>query len=263
MSGELRPAGLTVEGVDLQIGEVSILETVSIEVPAGSAVGLIGANGSGKSSLLNIISGYYKPSSGRVLVNGQETTGLSPDRVTARGVGRSFQSIGRMQDLMVREYVALGLEPVWKVGRVASMFGLPRSIRAEREALDASDQLIRDFAVDQYAHTVLRECPYGVRKIADLLRAVISEPSVLLLDEPTSGVAASDRQMIARLIGQWRSRSTCSLVLVDHDVSFVAELVGEMVALSAGRVIGAGSPTDVLTDPQVMATFVGESAADE
>lgn len=259
MNAEQRPAGLMVDGIDLQIGEVTILEQVSFEVPAGGAVGLIGANGSGKSSLLNVISGYYRPSSGRVLVNGKDTTGLSPDRVTARGVGRSFQSIGRMQDLTVREYVALGLEPVWKVGRIASMFGLPSSIRAERRALETSDQLIADFGVDEYAATVLRECPYGVRKIADLLRAVISEPSVLLLDEPTSGVAAADRQMIARLIQQWHSRSTCSLVLVDHDVSFVADLVTQMVALSAGRVIGSGNPSVVLTDPQVMATFVGES----
>lgn len=258
-----RPAGLTVEDVTLQIGEVSILEHVSIEVAAGSAVGLIGANGSGKSSLLNVISGYYKPSHGRVLVNGQETMGLSPDRVTARGVGRSFQSIGRMQDLTVREYVTLGFEPVWKVGRVASMFGFPRSIKAEREAFAASDQIILDFGIEEYAHTVLRECPYGVRKIADLLRAVISKPSVLLLDEPTSGVAASDRQMIAGLIDQWRARSSCSLVLVDHDVSFVADLVEEMVALSAGHVIGAGRPADVLRNAQVMATFVGESGTDE
>jgi branched-chain amino acid transport system ATP-binding protein len=263
MTGTIQKAGgLSIEGVGLQIGEVRILEQVTIDVGAGQATGLIGANGSGKSSLLNVVSGYYRPSRGRVLVNGADTTGLRPERVSARGVGRSFQSIGRMQDLTVREYVTLGLEPVWSVGKVASLLFLPRSARAERRAFEKTDALTSDFGIDAYAQTMLRECPYGVRKIADLLRAVISEPSVLLLDEPTSGVAASDRRMISQLIAQWRSRSNCSIVLVDHDVSFVAGVVDEMVALSAGRVIDAGRPADVLANPQVMATFVGEGEVD-
>lgn len=254
------PGGIVVSDVSLAIAGIRILDSISFTVKPDETVGLIGANGSGKSSVLNVISGYYRPTRGRVFLGGTEITSMKPDRIASSGVGRSFQSINRMEELTVWECIALGLEPAWPSRRLAGLLGLSSSRASEAKAREDAIEFATSFGIGEYAKARLRDCPYGVRKVADLLRSIVSQPRVLLLDEPTSGVAASDRKSIAELIRNWRKKYSCSIVIVDHDVSFVSELTSSLVALSAGKIIASGDRDAVLGNPAVLATFVGEAA---
>jgi ABC-type branched-subunit amino acid transport system ATPase component len=162
-----------------------------------------------------------------------------------------------MSDLTVRENVMLGLEPVWKAGGLAAVLGLPSSRRAESEARQQASQIIGEFDLGPYENRLLSACPYGVRKVADLLRAMVSSPRLLLLDEPTSGVSMDDRQDILELIRAWTTRTECSTVVVDHDIEFVTALAGSLVALVGGAVAATGGVSEVLNNDEVVATFVG------
>jgi ABC-type branched-subunit amino acid transport system ATPase component len=248
---------LNVTNVSLTLSGVRILRDVYLNVAVGQTVGLLGANGSGKSSLLNVISGYYRPTVGTVHIDGANVDGWGPAKIAAHRVGRSFQSIGRMSDLTVRENVMLGLEPVWKAGGLAAVLGLPSSRRAESEARQQASQIIGEFDLGPYENRLLSACPYGVRKVADLLRAMVSSPRLLLLDEPTSGVSMDDRQDILELIRAWTTRTECSTVVVDHDIEFVTALAGSLVALVGGAVAATGGVSEVLNNDEVVATFVG------
>lgn len=250
---------LRVDGVVLKLSDVLILRGVSLAVDPAQTVGLLGANGSGKSSLLNVISGYYRPSAGSVRLDGVDVVGWSPARIAASRVGRSFQSIGRMEDLTVLENVMLGLEPVWQVRGLTTVLGLRSSRRAEAEARQRASEIIAEFDLSAYQDRLLSACPYGVRKVADLLRAMVSSPRLLLLDEPTSGVSMEDRRYILELIRAWTARTSCSTVVVDHDIEFVTALAHSVVALVGGAVAASGGVAEVLSDEQVMATFVGSA----
>ncbi|TXL60747.1 ABC transporter ATP-binding protein [Aeromicrobium terrae] len=251
---------VSLDGVCLAIGEVDILDSVTFDVAEGETVGLIGANGSGKSSILNVMSGYYSPTAGAVRVRGHDVTKIRAERVPRYGVGRSFQSVGAIKDLTVRELIALGVEPAWPSSLVASLLGLRAGRSAERSALDRAGALADEYGLGQFIGVRLDEAPYGVRKMADLLRVFVGEPSVLLLDEPASGVAKADRSAIVDLISQWRERSGGSVVLVDHDVAFVVRLASRLVALSSGRVVAVGPVDHVLRDDAVVESFLGSSA---
>ncbi|WP_151772350.1 ABC transporter ATP-binding protein [Streptomyces abyssomicinicus] len=250
---------LRVDAVVLKLSDVLILRGVSLAVEPARTLGLLGANGSGKSSLLNVVSGYYRPSAGSVRLDGIDMAGRSPARVAASGVGRSFQSIGRMEDLTVLENVLLGLEPVWRARGLAAVLGLPSSRRAEAEARQRASQIIAEFDLAAYRDRLLSACPYGVRKVADLLRAMVSSPRLLLLDEPTSGVSTDDRRHILELIRAWTARTNCSTVVVDHDIEFVSALADSVVALVGGSVVASGAVAEVLGNEQVLATFVGSA----
>ncbi|MGE0841579.1 ABC transporter ATP-binding protein [Pseudonocardia sp.] len=251
---------LDVRDVTVRFGDLTVLDNVRMEVGLGEIVGLIGSNGSGKSSLLNVASGYYQPSEGEALISGMSTSHLSPEGVARLGVGRSFQNIGSLQELTAGEYMMLGLETDWAVGLAPALLSLRSSRRAER----AAREIVRGWAeragVVDYVGVPLKHCPYGVRKIADIVRAVIAGPTLLLLDEPTSGVASGDRAMIADLIRMLVEGSDRSIVVVDHDVEFVSSLATSMVALAAGRVIARGATTEVLADRAVVDTFIGHAS---
>ena len=250
---------LLVESVSLELTGVKILRDVNMVVESGQTVGLLGANGSGKSSLLNVVSGYYKPTAGSVFIDGRDVRSWGPARIASHRVGRSFQSIGRMSDLTVLENVMLGLEPVWKTTSIAAVLGLPSSRRAEADARRQASKIIGEFELGAYEHKLLSTCPYGVRKVADLLRSMVSAPRLLLLDEPTSGVSMDDRKDILELIRAWSTRTGCSTVVVDHDIEFVTALADSLVALVGGAVAASGGTSEVLNNQDVIATFLGTS----
>lgn len=264
----------TVEGADVQdsavlldvcdvtvrFGDLTVLDAVRMQVGLGEIVGLIGSNGSGKSSLLNVASGYYQPSEGEATITGISISALSPEGVARLGVGRSFQNIGSLQELTTGEYMMLGLETDWAVGLAPALLSLRSSRRAEQAARETVRGWAERAGVADYLGVPLKHCPYGVRKIADIVRAVIAGPTLLLLDEPTSGVASGDRAMIADLIRTLVEGTNRSVVVVDHDVEFVSSLAGSMVALAAGRVIARGPTAEVLADRAVVDTFIGHAS---
>jgi branched-chain amino acid transport system ATP-binding protein len=248
---------LSVEGICLKIGDLMILSAVDMTVGAGQVVGLIGSNGSGKSSLLNVISRYYRQTSGTVTLDGAEVSRLPPHSLAIRGVGRSFQSVGSVTGLTIYEYLCVGLEAHWGIGPGRTMFCLPSARRMEGNATKRVKEYARRTQLERYLDSPIERCPYGVRKIADVTRAILTGSRLLLLDEPSSGVSEADRRLIADVIRDVTADGDRAILIVDHDIEFVSNLASTLVALSAGTVIGRGLAADVLRTPEVVETFIG------
>jgi ABC-type branched-subunit amino acid transport system ATPase component len=258
-----RPVVLDVREAGLRIGGVMPLDDVSLALRAGQVVGLVGPNGAGKTSLLNAISGYYQLDRGSIHVSGVEVRGRSPHGVVELGVSRSFQAVGHVADLTVADLVMIGFEASWKTGVVVTYLGLPMGGRAERRARQEATSMLEDSGLLPYSDIRLRDCPYGIRKMADLLRAFAGRPRLLLLDEPTSGVSDTERPEIARLLRQYLDRSGAAALVVDHDVDFVSSLCNELVVLAAGRKIAEGPTKDVLKAVAVRRAFTGRLESDD
>jgi len=249
--------------VDLQLRDVTVrfgglvaVDSVSFEVTRGETFGVIGPNGAGKSTLLNAISGLVRLSGGTVHVVGQPVHGLRPDQRTRLGVGRTFQAAEVFNDFRVTDYVSLGRLRHQRASLIATALRLPSIVRAEREESRRARETLSRFGLDEVAESTLKELPYGVRKLADLVRVLAGEPALMLLDEPTSGTATSDRLMLGRVLAQARADGV-SIVVVDHDVQFVSDSCDRLLVMDAGAEIACGEPGEVLERPEVQAAYVG------
>jgi branched-chain amino acid transport system ATP-binding protein len=253
----------TMSEVDLQVRDVTVrfgglvaVDSVSFDVTRGETFGVIGPNGAGKSTLLNAISGLVRVSGGTVHVVGAPVHGLRPDQRTRLGVGRTFQAAEVFNDFRVIDYVSLGRLRHQRASLIATALRLPSIVAAERDEASRAREILARFDLEEVAGTVLKELPYGVRKLVDLVRVLAGEPALMLLDEPTSGTATSDRLMLAQVLEQARGDGV-SIVVVDHDVQFVSDRCDRLLVMDAGAEIASGEPGEVLERPEVQAAYVG------
>jgi ABC-type branched-subunit amino acid transport system ATPase component len=182
---------------------------------------------------------------------------MPPNRVAALGVGRSFQAVGSFEELSAADYVMVGTDVAWRASPWLSLVTLPQLHRAEKRHRKATRELAEAAGIAADIDRPLRHCPYGMRKIADVIRAVAGEPSILLLDEPISGVGAMGVPAIKKFIEDYADRSSAAILMVDHDVGFVSSVCDRLIALSAGKLIADGPREKVLKDPAVVRTFLG------
>jgi branched-chain amino acid transport system ATP-binding protein len=247
---------LSVRDVTVRFGGLVAVDSVSFEVTRGETFGVIGPNGAGKSTLLNGISGLVRLSGGTVHLVGEPVHGLRPDQRTRLGVGRTFQAAEVFNDFLVIDYVSLGRLRHQRASLLATALRLPSVVAAERaETRRARDNLAR-FGLEDVAGVALKELPYGVRKLVDLVRVLAGEPRLMLLDEPTSGTATTDRLMLAQVLAQARADGV-SIVVVDHDVQFVSDSCDRLLVMDSGCDIATGEPAEVLSRPAVQAAYVG------
>jgi branched-chain amino acid transport system ATP-binding protein len=253
---------VSVESVTMQFHGLVVLRDVSVSVEAGSAVAIIGPNGSGKTTLLNVISGIYRPVSGRVRVGERPVTGIRPHRVARLGVGRTFQHVELPRDLTLLRIALLGRHTRMKPGVVSYSFGLPYFNKTEREHRAAALDALRLVELDHLADYEVGELPYGIGKRADLARALAGEPSVLLLDEPAAGMNDRERQDLLRLLNRIRAEKGLSLVVIEHDMTFVTSLCSHAVVLVGGEKIFDDSIERLRSDDGVMAALLGGSVGE-
>ncbi len=243
--------------VSVQLGSVRALDGVSVTFEEGIRVGVVGPNGAGKTTLANVVCGYYHPITGRIAIHGTDVTRLAPARIAQLGVGRSLQSVGRVQGITALQFLTLGLETRWPVGLAHTVLGTPAGRRTERWARATATSLLEEMDLARYGPVPLEDCPYGVRKYVDVLRTLVGRARVVLLDEPTSGLSDEERSEMHYLLARWTSESPTTLLLIDHDVGFVRGLCSRSVALDAGKLVAAGPTDEVLADPRVIRSFTG------
>jgi branched-chain amino acid transport system ATP-binding protein len=249
-------ARLDVAGVVVAFGGLKAVDDVSFVVAPGETFGIIGPNGAGKTTLLNAVSGLVPLQQGTVRLDGAELHGLRPDQRTARGVSRTFQAAEVFNEFRVRDYVSLGRLSGQRQSVVGAALRLPGIIRAERAERADVERLLATYGLSHIADEVLRELPYGVRKLVDILRALFGRPLVLLLDEPTSGTATSDRVALREALQQ-AGQDGLTTVVVDHDVQFVSDLCDRLLVVDFGQELGTGAPAEVLARADVRAAYVG------
>jgi ABC-type branched-subunit amino acid transport system ATPase component len=259
VTGTRHPAQLDVEDVSVRFGGVHALNGVTFTAAAGSIVGLIGANGSGKTTTLDVISGLVKPQSGRVRLDGTDLGEYLPEERLGVGMVRSFQDCRLYPELSVLDVLLLSEDARHEVAVLSTTLRLPWARRAERRKHEAVDQVIAAFGLERFRHHRTAELSTGTRRVVDLASIVLARPRLLLLDEPTAGIAQREAEAFIPLLRRIHEVADTTIVLVEHDVPLVFELCSTVVVMELGQVVVAGPPEQVRADPKALAAYLGAS----
>jgi ABC-type branched-subunit amino acid transport system ATPase component len=251
---------LEVSGVSLSFGGLRVLDDVGLRVAEGEIVGLIGGNGAGKTTLLNVISGVLRPSEGSVRVFGTELVALGPEFRPSFGLARSFQNARLFPGLTVVESVQVALARQWRVSTFAAAVGAPWVRSLDRRTRAEAEAIVERLGLSPWADSLASDLSTGTRRICDLAMQVAAGPKLLLLDEPTAGVAQRECEMFPPLLRRIRDELGCAIVIVEHDMPMLMSLCYRVYALEAGRVIAEGAPAEVRDNPQVIASYLGTDA---
>ncbi|MEO7430214.1 MAG: MFS transporter, partial [Acidimicrobiales bacterium] len=254
---ELVPV-LELSGITKRFGGIVAVDDTSFTLHRGEILGLIGPNGAGKTTIFDLISGFLIPDGGRINFDGENVTDLAPDRRAWLGLGRSFQDARLVPSLTVAENVAIGLERHLEVrDHVASMLGLPGVVRLEEDVAWTVDDLIEMMNLGAFRDKFVRELSTGSRRIVDLAMCIAHDPKVLLLDEPSSGIAQAETEALGPLLQQIQTETGCALLVIEHDMPLITSVSDRMIALELGRPIVEGTPEEVTTDARVVASYLG------
>ena len=251
-------AVLTLSSVTKSFGGLAVIDDVSFAIGKGSRSALIGPNGAGKTTIFNLLSGIYEVNSGRMFLDGADITHVpARDRINF-GMSRSFQNIRLMPHLSTVENVMLGQH------HLATSFKdifYPLGLRPKNKWAEQARASLSEAGLDTYAGQVVSELPYGVQKRIEVVRALMSDPKLLLLDEPAAGLDAVEANELQALLEKVSSSGT-TLLVVEHDMNFVRNLCQNVVVLNFGRKIFEGTPEEVGKDPQVLEAYLGGDASD-
>jgi branched-chain amino acid transport system ATP-binding protein len=255
-SGAQGPGSLEVKFLSLRFGGLVALDDVSLDVPAGEIVGIIGPNGAGKTSLFNVVSGFLKPQAGEILYNSRRINGVRPHELNALGIARTLQGLGLWRGLTVLENVMVGARRAARPGFASALLGSGRSDRYEAALTDLARDQLRLLGIELFADRYPGVLPYGIQKWVSLARALVSRPALLLLDEPASGLTATEIKELADLLRSLRAHM--SIALVEHRLDLIMNVCERVHVLDFGRLIASGPPELVQKDRAVTDAYLGE-----
>lgn len=246
---------LEVRELTLRFGGIQALGGVDLRVTEGETLAVIGPNGSGKTSLFNCITGLYRPTSGSIALRGESLAGLSPDRVTARGIARTFQNLRLFFNMTVLDNLMLGRHLHFRKSLWAAALRLRREEVRHRERCE---EILEFLDLEAWRDTRVGGCAYGVQKRVELGRALATEPRLLLLDEPVSGLTAEEKDEVSYWIHEIRGRFEVTVLLVEHDLRVASRLASRMVVLDRGEKLTEGTPDEVQQHPGVVRAYLGD-----
>jgi len=256
MNATAQEAGLTARNLSVTFGGLAALEDVSLAVAPGEVVGVIGPNGAGKTTLFNVVCGFVRPHSGTLAFRGRQMLRHHPHDLARLGIARTLQGVGLWRGLTVAENVMAGANARLHSDLGSSLLGLWRSSREESQLRHTTMDLLEGLRIAEYANWFPQALPYAVQKQVALARALMSEPTLLLLDEPASGLSALEMAELGERIQGLRSKM--GVLLVEHHMDFVMPNCDRLVVLNFGRVIATGTPDEVRADPEVTTAYLGE-----
>ena len=248
---------LSARNLSVRFGGVLAVNDVSFDVKAGEVFTLIGPNGAGKTTVFNLISRIYTPTSGSIDFDGQPLTKLPPHKVAPLGIARTFQNIELFEHATVLQNLLIGRHVHRRTGLWQEVFFTPAARRAEVEARGKVEQVIDLLDLQHHRDATVAGLPYGVRKVVELARALCTQPRLLLLDEPSSGLNVEETEDMAFWIQDIQKELGITVLMVEHDMTLVSKVSDRVLAMNQGEVLAMGTPREVQTHPGVVEAYLG------
>ncbi|MCR4567390.1 MAG: ABC transporter ATP-binding protein [Pseudobutyrivibrio sp.] len=249
---------LEVTNLGISFGGLRAVDEFNISIEEGELYGLIGPNGAGKTTVFNMLTGIYKPTDGKIFLDGTDITGKKTAEINKAGVARTFQNIRLFGDQSVLDNVKIGLHNSFKYGTATGIFRLPKFFNTEKKMDEKALEILSVFGLDKFADVLASNLPYGKQRQLEIARALATNPKLLLLDEPAAGMNPNETKDLMNTIALIRKEFGVTILLIEHDMKLVSGICEKLTVLNFGRVLSQGQTSTVLNDPEVIKAYLGE-----
>lgn len=253
---------LRTDHITMEFGGLRAVSELSLEISKGEIVGLIGPNGAGKTTVFNMITGVYKPTSGSIYFKDNDITGYQTDRITKLGIARTFQNIRLFESMTVLENVMISKHLRLKTNLAEAILGLPRYNRERRRSYDEAMDLLKKVQLDDLADEMATSLPYGKQRRLEIARALATDPSLLLLDEPAAGMNPNESLELMDFIARIRDEFDLTVLMIEHHMEVVMGICERIYVLDYGVNLAQGSPEEIQTNERVIEAYLGAVETD-
>src|SRR5580692_4880639 len=248
------------DDISIRFGGIRAVDAVSFDVQRGEVFSIIGPNGAGKTTIFNLISRIYRPTSGRLILEDQDITEVPANRIASLGIARTFQNIELFPQATLLQNLLIGRHCHAHTGILEQLLFLPSARRDELAHREKVEDVIAFLNLERYRDTLIANLPYGVRKVVELGRALCTEPRLLLLDEPSSGLNLEETEVMGFWIDDIKNDLGITVIMVEHDMNLVRQVSDRVMALNYGRMMALGTPAEVQNHPEVIRAYIGGDA---
>ncbi len=256
---------LETKNLTMQFGGLTAVDNINFTVNPKEIVALIGPNGAGKTTFFNCVTGVYKPTSGDVLISPtgkgqQKINGLKPNKVTEKGLARTFQNIRLFQNMTVLENVMIGRHSKLKSGILGAVLRTKATVAEEKKVVQDSYDILVEVGLEKFVNELAKNLPYGAQRRLEIARAMATEPALLLLDEPAAGMNPHETKELDEMIIHIRDSKQISILLIEHDMSLVMSISENIFVVDYGKLIAQGSPNEIKNNPEVIKAYLGDDS---